>query len=180
MEDPIQLHSHVWRLEWMTKDEDCQPEHLRMASPCGLACSQHGDLRVVGCLPWAPNKNIPVNKKETAWPFRIYPQNLPASLLPTLLVKTVANLLRVKGKAMRYPLLMGKTSEPHFTRAWGMRDTVVVSSGKYHLPLSLSVQGAELPCQPQPTSLEFEWEIHFWLVSALLFLVFIAQSQTLC
>lgn len=69
---------------------------------------------------------------------------------------------------IRLPLLMGEMSSSHCTRAWGMRDTVVASSGKYHLPQSLRVQGTELPYQPQPPSLEFEWEIHFWLVSGTL------------
>lgn len=49
-----------------------------------------------------------------------------------------------------------------------MRDTVVGSSGKYHLPQSLSVRGAELPYQAPTPSLEFELEVHICLTSGTL------------
>lgn len=104
------------------------------------------------------------NKEETVWLFVIHPQKSLSITLPTLLAKIVTRLFRVKGKGIRLSFLMGETSRSHCTRVWGMRDTIVASSGKYHLPQSLKFQGTELPYQPQPLSLEFEWKIHFWLI----------------
>lgn len=76
------------------------PDCPRVASPCGLASSQHADSWVVGLLTGClrtPELRLPSNKLEAACPFMIQPHK-SYDVISTLLVEVVPYLSRFKSR----------------------------------------------------------------------------------